>query len=306
MKNSYSLEEVNSLVSSNPKEFIRKCVCCFEEKITSVVENILKDSTVDIVLLSGPSSSGKTTTAQKIAQGIKEKGKNAYIISLDDFYYDRSEISVNSDGLPDYENVTAMDIPLIKKTFNDLINQRRADVPVFNFLTGKREKEWKTVFLGDNDVVIVEGIHALNPLIVQGVESTHIYKIYISVSSRFTYGNEKILLTKRNIRLIRRMIRDYHHRSSSIERTYFLWAGVRKGEDEFVFPYKNQADEFINSIHAFEACLFKDEAIELLGHINKDSVYFDEAQRLKEALEKFISVDRGLLPKSSLLNEFLR
>ncbi len=305
MKNNFSLDEVNSLALNSPESLVEQGVNAYESKINSVVDNILKDRTVDIVLLSGPSSSGKTTTANKIANGIQKRGKNAYIISLDDFYFNRDDIPINSDGLPDYENITAMDIQLIKKTFNALINERKAVVPIFNFKTGKRENTGKTVYLGDNDVVIVEGIHALNPLIIQGVEATHIYKIYISVSSRFTYDNGKILLTKRNIRLVRRMIRDYHHRSASVEHTYFLWAGVRKGEDTFVFPYKNQADDFINSTHIFEECMFKNEAIELLGHINEDSPYFDEAQRLKEALEKFVSIDIDLLPENSLLNEFI-
>ncbi len=305
MKNNFNLDEVNALAQKNPENFVMQGVNAYESRVNSVVENILKDNTVDIVLLSGPSSSGKTTTAQKIAEGIQKRGKNAYIISLDDFYFNRDDIPINSDGLPDYENVTAMDVELIKKTFNSLIKDRMAVVPIFNFKTGKREQKGKTVYLKENDVVIVEGIHALNPLIIQGVESTHIYKIYISVSSRFTHNNGKILLTKRNIRLIRRMIRDYHHRSASVEHTYFLWAGVRKGEDTFVFPYKDQADEFINSTHPFEECMFKNEAIELLGHINEESPYFDEAQRLKEALEKFVEIDRDLLPKSSLLNEFI-
>lgn len=305
MKNSFSLSEVNSLVESDAKGFIDDCVNKYEQKINLAVENILKDKTVDIVLLAGPSSSGKTTTAGKLAQGIRTKGKNAYIISLDDFYLNRDDIPINSDGLPDYENVTAMDIPLIKKTFNSLINERSAVVPIFSFKTGKREKNGKTVHLNENDVVIVEGIHALNPIITDGVDPSHVYKIYISVSSRFTADNGRILLTKRNIRLVRRMIRDYHHRSSSVERTYFLWAGVRKGEDKFVFPYKNRADEFIDSTHPFEECMFRDEAIELLGHIDEESPYYDESQRLKESLEQFIPVSRDLLPENSLLHEFI-
>ncbi len=305
MKNNYSVSEINSYAMSDAKGFVDSCVSEYEQKISNAVDNILKDKIVDIVLLAGPSSSGKTTTANKLVQGIRQKGRNAYILSLDDFYLNRDDIPINSDGLPDFENITALDIPLIKFTFNSLINERTAVVPVFNFNTGCREEDGKTVHLQPNDVVIVEGIHALNPIITDGIDKNHIYKIYISVSSRFTDSNGRILLTKRNIRLVRRMIRDYHFRSSSVENTYFLWAGVRKGEDSFVFPYKNLADEFINSVHPFEECMFRDEAIELLGHLDEESIYFDEAQRLKQSLEQFAVIDRKMLPEDSLLREFI-
>lgn len=305
MKDNYSVREINSAVKKDAKAFVAEYVNEYEQKIDCAVKNILKDSTVDIVMLAGPSSSGKTTTAKKLCEGIRRQGRNAYIISLDDFYLNRGDIPINADGLPDYENVTALDIPLIKKTFEALINEREAVVPVFSFQTGKREAKGNTVHLNENDVIIVEGIHALNPLITQGIDRNHIYKIYISVSSRFTDGDGKILLTKRNIRFIRRMIRDYHFRASSVENTCFLWTGVLKGEEKFVFPYKNQADEFINSIHPFEECLFKQEAKELLAHIQKSSTYYNGVKRICSALEQFEAIDRELLPDDSLLCEFI-
>ncbi|MBQ8783351.1 MAG: nucleoside kinase [Clostridia bacterium] len=305
MKDNYTLSEVNSAVRKDAKAFIGLCINNYEKQVERAVDNILKDSTVDIVMLAGPSSSGKTTTAKKLCEGIRNRGRNAYIISLDDFYFNRDDIPINKDGLPDYENVTALDIPLIEKTFNSLINEREAVVPIFNFQTGKREEKGNLIHIDDDDVIIVEGIHALNPIITGEIDQNHIYKIYISVSSRFTDDNGEILLTKRNIRFIRRMIRDYHFRASQVENTCFLWQGVLKGEDEFVFPYKEQADEFINSIHPFEECIFKSEAKELLGHIEKSSVYYDEVKRIYNALELFDEVSRDLLPSDSLLREFI-
>ncbi len=305
MKNNYSVSQVNSMALKDAENFVNTAIGEYEKRISSAVDNILKNPVIDIVLLAGPSSSGKTTSAKKIVQGIEKKGKTAYIISLDDFYFDRDDIPVNSDGLPDYENITALDIPLIKETFNSLINERTALLPVFNFKTGKREKEKRIIHLGQNDVVVVEGIHALNPVITQGIDPEHIYKIYISVSSRFVSDEGKVVMTKRNIRFVRRMIRDYRFRSSTVEFTYFLWDGVSKGEDKFIFPYKNQADEFINSIHAFEVCMFRDEAIELLNHIEKSSCYYSKAQSLKDALMCFTPISRGLLPEDALLREFI-
>lgn len=305
MKDNYSLSEVNSAVTKDAKAYIDCCVNEYEKQVERAVGNILKDSTVDIVMLAGPSSSGKTTTAKKLCEGIRNRGGNAYIISLDDFYFNRDDIPFNSDGLPDYENVTALDIPLIEKTFNSLIDEREAVIPVFNFQTGKREEKGNLIHIDDDDVIIVEGIHALNPVITGEIDKNHIYKIYISVSSRFADDNGEVLLTKRNIRFIRRMIRDYHFRASEVENTCFLWQGVLKGEDEFVFPYKNQADEFINSIHPFEECLFKNEAQSLLSHIKSDSVYYKEVQQIKDALENFVSLGREFLPEDSLLCEFI-
>lgn len=305
MKNSYSYSEINSAIRKNAGEYIDSCISEYEQQVNRAVENILKDNTVDIVMLAGPSSSGKTTTARKLRDGICRRGGNAYIISLDDFYFNRDDIPINPDGLPDYENVTALDIPLIEKTFDDLIIKREAVIPVFNFQTGKREAEGNLIHIDDDDVIIVEGIHALNPIITGETDRNHIYKIYISVSSRITDGNGEVLLSKRNIRFIRRMIRDYHFRSSDVENTCFLWQGVLKGEDKFVFPYRKQADEFIDSFHPFEECIFKNKAHQLLSHIDKNSIHYAEASRIYDVLKNFESTSRELLPDDSLLREFI-
>ncbi len=304
MKLYYSLNEINSAVKSDPVDYMHSCINEYQGKLDAAVDNILKNDDIDIIMLAGPSSSGKTTTAGKIADGIISRGKNAYIMSLDDFYFNRLDIPINSDGLPDYENITALDLPLIKNCFNSLIKKREAVLPVFNFSTGRREDTGRELKLKKGDAVIVEGIHAINPLITDGIDSDHIFKIYISVSSRVTVQG-KVLLTKRNIRFVRRMIRDYNFRSSDVEHTYFLWSGVRKGEDRFIFPFKGNAQEFINTFHPFEPCLFRNEARELLSRVDEESPYVDEAKRLSEALERFECFDDSLLTKDSLLREFI-
>ena len=306
MKETYSYAAINAALKKDAEGYIRSCEDGYKNQVNEAVEKILENSVVDIVMLAGPSSSGKTTTAMKIAEGIAKKGKNAFRISLDDFYYDRDDIPINSDGLPDFENITALDLPLIKDTFNSLITKREAELPVFNFNTGKREEHGTHIELKPNDVIIVEGIHALNPIITGDVDKDHVYKIYINASSRVVTENTgRVLLTKRNVRLTRRFIRDYKFRGSTVENTYFLWAGVRKGEDKFIFPYKSNADFFINSFHAYEPCLFRDEAIKLLSTVAEDSAYGDEALRLKESMSKFDSLDPSLLPEDSLLKEFI-
>lgn len=304
MKNSYSVCEVNSAVTDSAEAFVAEGVSGYEKQVAAALDNILKDSRIDIVMLAGPSSSGKTTTAEKLCDGIRSSGRNAYNISLDDFYFDRDKIPFNSDGLPDFENITALDIPLIEKTFDSLINEREAVIPFFNFQTGKRE-EGRLVHIGKDDVIVVEGIHALNPVIIREIDHTHIHKIYISVSSCFTDEKGNTLLSQRDIRFIRRMLRDYQFRASEIEKTFFLWKGVLKGEEEFIFPYKNEANEFINSVHPFEECLFQKRVRPLLSHIDERSAYYNEARRLYEALALFEHIEEKYLPKDSLLREFI-
>lgn len=300
-----SLSLINKNATENAEEFIRACENRFDIATDDVVKTFLSNSDYDIVMLAGPSSSGKTTTAGILADKINRSGRNAYIVSLDDFYLNHEDIPVNAEGMKDYENVTALDIGLMHKCFNDLIVNRQAELPIFDFMTSHRSEKTKHIELKKNDVIIVEGLHALNPVITDGLDEGHLYRIYISVSSRITGDNGKILLNKRNLRLIRRMIRDYRHRNSPVEHTFFMWQGVLTGEDKFLFPFEEYADVKINSFHAYEACIFRKEALRLLSEVGEDSVYFEKAQELIGAIDLFAEIEPSLLPEKSLLNEFL-
>lgn len=303
MVNTLSL--INKNAAEDAEKFITACEKRFNSFVSDVVNEFLSNSDYDIVLLAGPSSSGKTTTAGILSQKIQKSGRNAYTVSLDDFYMNRDDIPLNEDGMKDYENVTALDIGLIHKCFNDLIEERKAELPVFDFTTGKRSDKTKHIELEKNDVIIVEGLHALNPVITDGLDESHLYRIYISVSSRVTGDDGKILLNKRNLRLIRRMIRDYSHRNSPVENTFFMWQGVLKGEDKFLFPFESYANVKINSFHAYETCIFKNEALRLLNEVGEDSEFYEKAQELIGAISLFEEIEPSLLPKTSLLNEFL-
>ncbi|MBR2315407.1 MAG: nucleoside kinase [Clostridia bacterium] len=300
-----ALSLINKNAKENTQEFIRACESRFDSALNEVTERFLSDSDYDIVLLAGPSSSGKTTTAGILAEKIRRSGRNAYIVSLDDFYLNQDDIPVNEEGLKDYENVTALDIELMHKCFNDLIVNRKAELPIFDFMTSSRSVETKHIELEKDDVIIVEGLHALNPVITDGLDEGHLYRIYISVSSRVSGNDGRILLNKRNLRLIRRMIRDYRHRNSPVEHTFFMWQGVLKGEDKFLFPFESYADVKINSFHAYETCIFKNEALRLLNGVGEKSEFFEKAQELIGAISLFEEIEQTLLPEKSLLNEFL-
>lgn len=300
-----TLRSINKNINSDPQGFIELTEREFDDSLEKAADMILGNSDYDIVMLAGPSSSGKTTTAGKLVEKIHSRGESSFRVSLDDFYLNRDDIPMTENGIRDFENITALDLELIYSTFDDLIKKRVGYLPVFDFASGRRAEKMNKVRLEKNDVMIVEGIHALNPRIAEGLEKDHILKIYISVSTRITEEDGDVLLGKRDLRLIRRMIRDYHHRGSSVEDTLTRWPGVLAGEDKYLFPYRKNADIKINSFHAYEPCLFRDDAIKLLDGIDRESELYPEAQRLSERIGRFDGIPSELLPKSSLLREFM-
>lgn len=301
-----ALNDINNSVNNNTVDYITECEKRFDDDVNKVVSTFLSDSKCDIVLLAGPSSSGKTTTAGKIADKIRQSGRNAFIVSLDDFYLNRDDIPEGEDGLKDFENVTALDIDLIHRTFSELIENRIAELPLYDFKTGSRADETKRIALGENDVIVVEGLHALNPVITDGLDEDHLYRIYISVSSRVLGQNGEILLNKRNLRLLRRMIRDSKHRNVPAENTFNQWPSVLRGEDKYLFPFESYANVKINSFHPYEPCIFKQEILGQLDTIAESSMFFKKASEIKSIFALFENIDASLLPDNSLLCEFLR
>ncbi|MBR3588296.1 MAG: AAA family ATPase [Clostridia bacterium] len=289
----------------NDKEnFIEKSEKRYKHIIDIVCEKIDADNDKEIVMLAGPSGSGKTTTANKIKEKLETMGHKAYTVSLDDFYKNIGEGPKNEDGSYDFESVDSLDLDLIHKCLQELITESRSELPLFDFMTGRRKEEKNLIELSKGDVIIVEGLHALNPRITDTLPHKNLFKIYISVSSRI-YNGKAIVLNKRNLRFIRRMVRDFQFRNSSVEHTYSLWPAVMAGEDKYLFPFKDNADLFINSIHVYEPCVFKDVATELLSTVEKESKNYNDAQKLISALKKFPSINKDDVPENSLLREFL-
>lgn len=300
-----TLSDINKSVASDVESFIESAEEGFDGSVSSLVERFVSDCDCDIVLLAGPSSSGKTTTAGKIVEKINRSGRNAYTLSLDDYYHNAADIPMTDKGVRDFENVSALDIDLIHKTFSDLIENRKAMVPEFDFVSGTRKSEMRSIELKKDDVIIVEGLHALNPIITKGLDESHIYKVYISVSSRVTDDDGKVIFSKRNLRLVRRMIRDYHYRNTSVEKTFSQWPEVLKGEDKYIFPYEKNARFRIDSFHPYESSIFRDEAVELLDTVENKSRFYPLAQQLKEDFSRLRPIDISKMPDDSLLREFI-
>jgi len=289
---------------NNKEALIEKSETRYRNIIENIAEKINNDSSKKIVMLAGPSGSGKTTTANKIKEKLESYGHKAYTVSLDDFYRNIGEGPKHEDGTYDFECVESLDTDLIHKCLGELITSSRSELPLFDFMTGRRKEEKNVITLQKDDVIIVEGLHALNPVITDTLPQENLLKIYISVSSRI-YDGEKIVLNKRNLRFIRRMVRDFQFRNSSVENTYSLWPKVMNGEDKYLFPFKKNADVIVNSIHIYEPCAFKTQAIELLSGVEKSSGNYQDAQKLIASLEKFPAIEKNLVPHDSLLREFL-
>ncbi|MGN1418870.1 MAG: uridine kinase [Acutalibacteraceae bacterium] len=299
-----SVNEINNEVRHNTEDFILKCEYNFHKQVSDVAEDICKKSGRQIVMLAGPSSSGKTTTASLIMKQAEKHSRSAIVISLDDFYLDQTNMLYFEDGTPDFETIEALDTDYISDCLLSLSKDGKCMLPKFSFLSRKREENLIPVEAGKDDIIIVEGLHAINPKITDLLHGTSLAKLYVSVSTRIMNGCET-WLSKRDIRFIRRVIRDYHFRNADVEYTFYLWNGVRKGEDRYLFPYSNLADVKIDSIHPYELCLFKNEALRLLDLIAQDSIYYNSAKSLAERLRVFESVDRNDVMADSLLHEFI-
>ncbi|MGN1442478.1 MAG: uridine kinase [Acutalibacteraceae bacterium] len=298
-------ETVNRLIKNDAVGFISHCEERYHERICDAVNSFFDKSGYRLVMLAGPSSSGKTTTAKLMSEEIIRRGRPSKIISLDDFYLDQTTTFYFEDGTPDYETHNALDIPYISTCLSSLIKDGECMLPRFNFYTKKREKELMKTNLSDDEVVIVEGLHAINPIVTDTLDERKVTKMYVSVSSRIVDSSDEVLLSKRNIRFIRRLIRDYNFRNSDVDNTFMLWKGVQIGEARYIFPFSHRADRRIDSIHPYEPCLFKEKAIKLLDLIGEDSIYFNDAKQLKEKLSCFESVDSELIADNSLLREFI-
>lgn len=299
------IEYINELAKENPYALIARAELRYRNIINNIAERVLDDTGREIIMLAGPSSSGKTTTANKIAETFTSLGMQTYVISLDDFYLDRDQIPGYAEGKPDFETVYALDLPCLSETLKSLMEGKTTRIPKFDFITGKRSEDCTEITLGKNDAVVVEGLHALNPVVTSDLRGLKMLKIYISVSSRIYDNRGKIILNKRNLRFTRRMIRDYNFRGSSVENTYALWQSVCEGEDKYLFPYEDMADVRINSIHLCEPCLFRDTALKLLEEADLPEQFRADAKKLADSLAMFESIPTQLVPKDSLLREFI-
>lgn len=297
---------INEEAKHNAEDFIMMTEKVFRHDLRLIAEQIRGvPGDRHIILLSGPSSSGKTTTSKKLIDEFKRKDIDAQLISMDDFYLGKDLAPRFPDGKPDFECVEALDIPLIQKSIHELLETGECILPKYDFKVSMRSKETKLVKLSKNSVIIMEGIHALNPIFSDGMTKNEVLKIYVSVKQGIK-DNEEYVLTNRQIRFIRRVVRDSNFRKTSPVQMLSMWPDVVEGEKKYIRPYRYTSDFTVNSIHIYEPCIMKNIVLELLGKINMmDCPDPEFAGSIIKGLEQFESIDPKYIPKNSLMREFI-
>lgn len=275
-----------------------------EQKIGNLAAQIASDDKKKFVMIAGPSSSGKTSFANRLSIQLIAKGRKPHPLSLDDYYVDRELCPKNPDGSFDFECLESIDVKLFNEDMNRLLKGEAVDMPSFNFKTGKREYRGRKLTLGADDILVIEGIHGLNDRLSQLIPPEHKFKIYISALTQLNIDEHNPLSTT-DERLIRRIVRDARTRGTNAMETIAMWPSVRKGERENIFPFQEQADVMFNSALVYELAVLKVYAEPLLFGIERDCPEYLEAKRLLKLLDYFLPMPADGIPNNSLLREFV-
>lgn len=275
-----------------------------EQKIGNLAAQIASDDKKKFVMIAGPSSSGKTSFANRLSIQLIAKGRKPHPLSLDDYYVDRELCPKHPDGSFDFECLESIDVKLFNEDMNRLLKGEAVDMPSFNFKTGKREYRGRKLVLGPDDILVIEGIHGLNDRLSQLIPSEHKFKIYISALTQLNIDEHNPLSTT-DERLIRRIVRDARTRGTNAMETIAMWPSVRKGERENIFPFQEQADVMFNSALVYELAVLKVYAEPLLFGIERDCPEYLEAKRLLKLLDYFLPMPADGIPNNSLLREFV-
>ena len=275
-----------------------------EKKISQIADTIAGRKGIKVVLIAGPSSSGKTTFCKRLSVQLLASGVKPVQISLDDYFVNRTETPKDENGELDYESIYALNISLINEQFNALFRGEEVELPKYNFQTGLSEKSGNRLHLGENNVLVVEGIHALNPVLTEQIADDKKFKIYASALTTILLDDHNYIPTTDN-RLLRRIVRDYKYRGCSAQDTIHRWPSVRAGENKWIFPYQEQADIMFNTALLFELAVIKPQAEEVLEQVPENCEEYAEAYRLRKFLKYFAPLPFRNLPPTSLLREFL-
>ncbi len=275
-----------------------------EKKLTEIADEIASRKDVKLVLLAGPSSSGKTTTCKRLSIQLLANGIKPLQISLDDYFVDREHTPKDDKGEYDYESIYALNLKLINDQFNALFRGEEIELPKYNFQTGRSEKSGQKLRMQPNNVLVVEGIHALNPELTAQIPEVQKYRVYVSALTTILLDDHNYIPTTDN-RLLRRIIRDYKYRGVNAQETIHRWPSVRAGENKWIFPYQENADVMFNSAMLFELAVIKQQAEPLLEQVPENCEEYSEAYRLRKFLKYFQPIPNRDIPPTSLLREFL-
>lgn len=303
------LRDVGSLnertTQGKVEEVIRVSEALHEKKIADIADRICDLSDIKIILVAGPTSSGKTTFSNRLMTHLRVNGKKPVIMSIDDYFVDREKTPLNEDGLPDFEAIDAVDIEALNMDLINLLEGKEIELSKFDFLIGKRKKTGEIIKVNDKSPIIIEGIHGLNPKLTQLIPDKNKFKIYISALTQLNIDSHNRISTT-DTRLIRRIVRDHKFRGNSVIRTFELWKGVRAGEEKYIFPYQEEADIMFDSALVYELSVLKKHVKPLLENVDNNSIHYSYTKKLLRFLDYFRDIDiEEAIPPNSLLREFI-
>jgi uridine kinase len=303
VSNAADLNEVVSKGSSD--QLIMVAEAYQNEHLMEVAEKIYENKqNIKIVLIAGPSSSGKTTTSKKLAIYLKTKGINSYQLSVDDYFKEREATPLKPNGEPDFESIRAIDTNLFNRHLSKLLSGEKVLIPEYNFVLGKKEFNKNYIKLKDDDVIIIEGLHCLNEELTMSIERKNKFKVYVSPLTQMNIDNHSRIHTS-DIRKLRRIVRDNRNRGRNAADTLRMWANIREGEEQYIFPYQDDADIVLNTSLIYEIGILKTYVEPLLFSVSSDDSSYPEALRLINFLRNFLPLPSDMVPKDSILREFI-
>jgi len=296
---------LNEIIAANEiEDFVKVAEALHEKKIAAIADQIASTKSVKWVLIAGPSSSGKTTFAKRLATQLRVNGLRPVTLGTDDYFVDRSQTPLTPEGEYDFEHLQAVDVPVLNKDLADLDAGREIKRPTFDFHTGTRHYKGKTLQLEEDQVVVLEGIHSLNPALTTSLPDERKFLIYISALTQLNLDNNNRIPTTDN-RLLRRMVRDHRYRGHSAAKTLEMWQNVGRGERTWIFPFQEQAQAVFNSALDYELAILSVLARPLLSEIKPHQPEYAEARRMQEFLSHFIPLSPEITPTTSIIREFV-
>jgi uridine kinase len=303
--NIHNIADLNKAVADyRVNEIIQIEEALHEKKIVEIADSISSQKDIKIILIAGPSSSGKTSFAKRLSVQLRVNGKIPHVIGMDDYFVSRNRTPRKANGEYDFESINALDLELLNSDLSKILNGEEVEPPKYNFIEGKSERSYHKLKLGKEEVLIMEGIHGLNDRLTQSVPYNQKLKIYVSALNNLNVDHHNRIATS-DSRKIRRIIRDSSNRGHTAEQTILMWNSVQEGEANNIFPFQENADFMFNSILTYELGIFKERLIPHLLEINKYSAAYPEAQRLIELVNQVYTIRDEFVPNNSILREFI-
>lgn len=301
-----TVSQINKALEFNATDFVVSTENEYHNQIKKIADSVVENRSIGVIMLAGPSGSGKTTTAHILRDCLRDAGLHTEVVSLDNFYLESSDprMPLLPNGRPDFESVYSLDIHEIRRCIKSITEDKECDIPIFDFVSRSRKDSRIHLDIGDG-IVIIEGLHALNPLLLEGANKQNVLKIYISVNTPVLNDDGSVLLTSRQIRLIRRSLRDNLYRGSDIYHTLKLWTSVVEGEAKYLYAHKDSADIKITTLHPYELAVFRDTFLKMTENLDASIENYDYVMRTREGIKGFVSVSENIVPWDSLIREFI-